>query len=64
MHYLTHYPVLKPESVTTKVRIVANSKMKNVRTKLSLNNVVESSPNALTLLLEVLILWRLPLCLT
>ena len=30
VHYLTHFPVLKPGSVTTKVRIVANSKMKNV----------------------------------
>ena len=58
VHYLTHFPVLKPGSVTTKVRIVANSKMKNAKTGLSLNDVVEAGPNALTPLLEVLILWR------
>ena len=56
VHYLTHFPVIKPESVTTKVPIVANSKMKNANTKLSLNDVVEAGPNALTPLLEVLIL--------
>ena len=57
VHYLTHFPVLKPGSVTTKVRIVANSKMKNLKTGLSLNDVVEAGPNALTPLLEVLELW-------
>ena len=58
VHYLTHFPVLKPGSVTTKVRIVANSKMKNMHTGQSLNDVVEAGPNALTPLMEVLILWR------
>ena len=58
VHYLCHFPVLKPESVTTKVRIVANSKMKNNNTGLSLNDVVEPGPNALNGLLDVLILWR------
>ena len=58
VHYLTHFPVLKPGSTTTKVRIVANSKMKNQNTKLSLNDVVEPGPNSLNPLLEVLILFR------
>ena len=58
VHYLCHFPVLKPGSVTTKVRIVANSKMKNNNTGLSLNDVVEAGPNALNSLLDVLILWR------
>lgn len=44
VHYLCHFPVLKPGSVTTKVRIVANSKMKNNNTVLSLNDVVEQDP--------------------
>ena len=38
VHYLCHFPVLKPGSVTTKVRIVANSKMKNAKTGLSLKH--------------------------
>ena len=58
IHYLCHFPVLKPDSVTTKVRIVANSKMKNCNTGLSLNDVVEAGPNALNGLLQVLVLWR------
>ena len=58
VHYLCHFPVLKPGSVTTKVRIVANSKMKNNKTGLNLNDVVEAGPNALNGLLYVLILWR------
>ena len=58
VHYLTHFPVLKPESVTTKVCIVANRKMKNMHTGHSLNDVVKAGPNALSPLLEVLILWR------
>ena len=52
IHYLCHFPVLKPGSVTTKVRIVANSKMKNSHTGLSLNDVVEPGPNALNELLN------------
>ncbi len=58
VHYLCHFPVLKPGSGTTKVRIVANSKMKNNNTGMSLNDVIEAGPNALNGLLEVLILWR------
>ena len=58
VHYLCHFPVLKPGSVTTKVRIVANSKMKNNNTGMSLNDVVEAGPNALNGLLQVLIIWR------
>ena len=58
VHYLTHFPVIKPSSVTTKVRIVANSKMKNRHTGLSLNDVVEPGPNSLTPLLDVLIQFR------
>ena len=58
VHYLTHFPVIKPSSVTTKVRIVANSKMKNQHTGLSLNDVVEPGPNSLNPLLDVLILFR------
>ena len=58
VHYLTHFPVIKPSSVTTKLRIVANSKMKNHHTGLSLNDVVEPGPNSLNPLLDVLILFR------
>ena len=58
VHYITHFPVLKPTSVSTKIRIVANSALKNCHTGLSFNDCMEPGPNALTLLLDVLLKWR------
>ena len=58
VHYITHSPVLKPSSRSTKVRIVANSALKNSHTGLSFNDCMESGPNALTSLLDVLLKWR------
>ena len=56
IHYLAYFPVIKPGSVTTKVQIVANSKINY--TGLFLNDVVEPGPNSLTPLLDVLIQFR------
>ena len=58
VHYLSHFPDINPSSVTTKVRIVANSKMKNSHTGLSLSDVIEAGPNTLNFLFSVLILFR------
>ena len=37
IHYITTFAVVKPESVSTKTRVVANSAMRNARARLSLN---------------------------
>ena len=36
-HYITTFAVIKPESISTKTRVVANSAMRNARARLSLN---------------------------
>ena len=58
VHFITHFPVLKPSSVSTKVRIVANSPLKNCHSGLSFNDCMDGGPNALTSLLDVHIKWR------
>ena len=58
VHYITHFPVLKPTSESTKVRIVSDSKMKNNTTQLSFNDLIQDLPNALSELLVVIIRWR------
>ena len=57
-HYVTVFPVIKPESVSTKTRIVSNSAMRNARAKLSLNECMYAGPNALCELSSCLIFWR------
>ena len=58
IHYITTFAVVKPESVSTKTRVVANSAMRNARAKLSLNQCMWPGPNALSDLLDCLIFWR------
>ena len=58
VHYVTHFPVINPESSSTRVRIVSNAKMPNSQTKLSFNDLVDPVPNALNELYNVLIQWR------
>ena len=58
VHYVTHFPVLKPSSESTKVRIVSDSKMKNNTTQLSFNDLIQDLPNALSELLVVILHWR------
>ena len=57
-HYITTFAVVKPESVSTKTRVVANSAMRNARARLSLNECMWPGPNALCDLLDCLIFWR------
>ena len=57
-HYITTFAVVKPESLSTKTRVVANSAMRNARARLSLNQCMWPGPNALTDLLDCLIFWR------
>ena len=58
VHFITTFAVIKPESVSTKTRVVANSAMKNARAKLSLNECMYQGPNALCDLLDCLVFWR------
>ena len=57
-HYITTFAVVKPDSVTTKTRVVSNSAMRNARAKLSLNQCMWPGPNALCELYDCLIFWR------
>ena len=57
-HYITTFAVIKPESVSTKTLVVANSAMRNVRARLSLNDCMWAGPNALCDLLDCLLFWR------
>ena len=57
-HYITTFAVIKPERVSTKTRIVANSAMRNARARLSLNECMWPGPNALCDLYYCLIFWR------
>ena len=47
-HYITTFAVVKPDSVSTKTRVVSNSAMRNARSKLSLNQCMWPGPNALS----------------
>ena len=58
VHYITTFAVVKPESVSTKTRVVANSAMRNARARLSLNECMWPGPNALCDLYDCLIFWR------
>ena len=57
-HYITTFAVIKPESLSTKTRVVSNSAMRNARARLSLNQCMWPGPNALSDLLDCLIFWR------
>ena len=58
MNYITIFPVVKPESKSTKTRVVSNSAMKNARSGLSVNECMWGGPNALCELLNCLIFWH------
>ena len=47
VHYITTFAVVKPESVSTKTRVVSNSAMRNARSKLSLNQCIVARPKCL-----------------
>ena len=56
--YCTHFPVFKPGSTSTPLRIVFNGALKNRHCNLSPNDCMHKGPNALNSLLEVLMSWR------
>ena len=58
IHYVTVFPVIKPDSISTKTRIVSNAVLKNSNSRLSLNDCMEGGPNALAELLTCLLFWR------
>ena len=65
VHYMPHFPVLNPESSSTKLRIVVDSKFRNSRSNLSFNDLIRDVPNALNDILDVQWRWRqfaIPLC--
>ena len=57
--YVTHHPVMKPDSLTTLLRVVTNSSFINEHAKISPNGCMPEGPNALASLLGVLIGFRL-----
>ena len=57
-HYITTFGVIKPDSMSTKTRVVSNLAMRNPRAKLSLNQCMWPGPNALCDLYDCLIFWR------
>ena len=57
--YVSHHAVFKPGSLTTPLRIVTNSSLKNRHADLSPNQCMEEGPNALSSLLEVVIGFRM-----
>ena len=58
VHYIVHFPVTKTSSVSTKVRIVSDSKLKNNLSHLSFNDLIKPVPNALSDMLGVVMRFR------
>lgn len=59
VHYLPHHPVIKPDSATTKIRIVYDASSKAVKTAVSLNECLYRGPVILPDLCKLLIRYRL-----
>ena len=57
--YVSHHAAFKPGSVTTPLRIVTNTSLRNRNAGLSPNQCMEEGPNALSSLLEVVIGFRM-----
>ena len=59
VNYISHQPVVKEQSATTKLRVVSNSSLINNRSNgLSYNDLLPKGPNSLVSLLVALIRWR------
>ena len=56
--YVSHFPVYKPHSKSTSVRVVTNTSLKNRNCGLSPNQCMGTPPNTLSSLLKVLLRWR------
>ena len=57
-NYISHHGVVKPGSVTTKLRVVSNSSLNNNNSGLSYNDCLPKGPNSLIPLVQSLITWR------
>ena len=59
VNYISHQPVMKEQSFTTKLRIVSNTSLINNRANgLSYNDLLPKGPNSLVSLLVALVRWR------
>ena len=58
VHYISHHGVEKEKSLTTPLRLVTNSAVKNCSTGPSVNDLWPKGPNSLNNLFKVLIRWR------
>ena len=58
MHYVSIYGSEQPGHMGHKLRVVSNSRLKNVYAGLSMNDCTERPPNTLVPLLTVLLWWR------
>ena len=58
MNYIAVFGIIQAGHVGHTLRVVANCKMKNVHSGLSVNDCVENTPKAMVPLLEVLLWWR------
>ena len=57
-HYLPHHGVIRQDKQTTKLRIVYNGSMKSSADSISLNDCLETGPNLIPKLFNVLIKFR------
>ena len=55
---MPHFPVMNPDSSSTPLRIVVDSKCVNKRSGLAFNDLIAPVPNALNDILEVILRWR------
>ena len=58
VHYMPHFPVMNPESSSTPLRIVVDSKCVNKKSGLAFNDLIAPVPNALNDILDVILRWR------
>ena len=58
VNYIGHHPVFKPDSATTKMRIVANSSLNNNHGGTSYNDCMVKGPNTLVPLFSALVNFR------
>ena len=57
MHYLPHHPVIRTDKSTSRVRIVYDASAK--RDDPSLNDCLETGPNTLPQIIDILLRFRL-----
>ena len=58
VHYMPHFPVMNPDSASTPLCIVVDSKCVNKRSGLAFNDLIAPVPNALNDILDVILRWR------